>query len=145
MGDEKTLLVLPERKKDMANPLIIPLELKLVAPLITKIVTNFRDPISASERLTVTVRYLGTEESFRSLQYVFRIPHNTISGIIPEVCDALFKVLQPNYLKIPLTNEESVTISNEFLQMWNFPNCIYALDGKHVVMTAPIHFGSVFL
>lgn len=71
-----------------------------MAPLITKQVTRFREPISASERLTVTLRYLATGESYRSLQYVFRIPHNTISGIIPEVCDALYKVLQPNYLKV---------------------------------------------
>lgn len=77
-----------------------------MAPLITKKVTNFRDPISASERLTVTLRYLATGESFRSLQYVFRIPHNTISGIIPEVCDALYKVLQPNYLKV----EENIAL-----------------------------------
>lgn len=75
-------------------------QLELVAPIITKKTTKFREPISASQRLAVTLRFLATGESYRSLQYMFRIPHNTISGIIPEVCDAIYKVLQPDYLKV---------------------------------------------
>lgn len=71
-----------------------------MVPLLTKKVTTFREPISASERLIVTLRYLATGESFRSLQYIFRIPHNTISIIIPDVCDALYRVLSPNFLKV---------------------------------------------
>lgn len=71
-----------------------------MTPFITKQTTKLRQPISPTERLAVTLRYLATGESFRSLQYVFRIPHNTISGIIPEVCDAIYTVLQPKYLKV---------------------------------------------
>ncbi|XP_065363219.1 putative nuclease HARBI1 [Calliphora vicina] len=118
--------------------------LKLVTPLIKKQTTKLRQPISPTERLAVTLRYLATGESFRSLQYVFRIPHNTISGIIPEVCDAIYSVLQPNYLKIPSSEEEWKSVSEKFLQLWNFPNCIGSIDGKHVVMTAPTHSGSVY-
>ncbi|XP_037821853.1 uncharacterized protein LOC119610629, partial [Lucilia sericata] len=78
--------------------------LNLVKPLITKQTTRFREPISATERLAVTLRYLATGESFRSLQFVFRIPFNTISVIVPGVCNAIYNVLQPEYLKVPLTD-----------------------------------------
>ena len=35
------------------------------------------------------VRYLATEQSYKSLMYGFRVPHNNISQIVPEVCQAI--------------------------------------------------------
>ena len=37
--------------------------LSLVGPLISKLATRFRNPISPSERLAVTLRYLATGDS----------------------------------------------------------------------------------
>ncbi|XP_042868677.1 uncharacterized protein LOC122250990 [Penaeus japonicus] len=62
--------------------------LNLVAPLIQKENTQLRDTISAPERLSVTLRYLATGESRRSLAFQFRISHSLITHIIPEVCSA---------------------------------------------------------
>lgn len=50
-----------------------------------------RPSIPAGERLALTLRYLATGENFRSMQYLFRIPPSTISTIIPEVLDAIYK------------------------------------------------------
>lgn len=74
--------------------------LALVSLHIEKKDTVMRKSISASERLILTLRYLATGDNFRSLQYIFRIPHNTISSIIPEVLDAIYKVLVDGYLKV---------------------------------------------
>ena len=35
-------------------------------------------------------------------------------------------------------------IEQQFATRWNFPNCIGALDGKHIVITAPFKSGSLF-
>ena len=35
-------------------------------------------------------------------------------------------------------------VANEFERKWNFPNCIGAMDGKHIVMQAPARSGSYF-
>lgn len=35
-------------------------------------------------------------------------------------------------------------IEEKFREIWNFPNCLGAIDGKHVVMVAPPHSGSIF-
>lgn len=74
--------------------------LELVEPHISKSDTKMRNRISASDRLVLTLRYLATGENFRSLQYLFRISHSTISLIIPEVLDAIYKVLVIDFVKL---------------------------------------------
>lgn len=74
--------------------------LNLVKPHIEKADTVMRASIPASTRLTLTLRYLATGDSFMSLQYLFRIPQPTISTIIPEVVDAIYKVLVDDYIQV---------------------------------------------
>lgn len=48
------------------------------------------------------------------------------------------------HVQSPSTEEEWREVSEGFEQQWNFPNCLGAIDGKHVVMTAPPNSGSVY-
>lgn len=45
--------------------------------------------------------------------------------------------------QIPNTAEEWLHIAEDFWVKWNFPNCIGALDGKHVAMRCPNNTGSL--
>lgn len=74
--------------------------LSLIEPKIRKNDTVMRNSISPGERLAITLRFLGTGESFKSLQYIFRIPQSTISKIVPEVCDAIYHELKKDFLKV---------------------------------------------
>lgn len=74
--------------------------LNLVTPLIMKSDTVMRKAIPAGEKLSVTLRYLATGDTFASLQYMFRIPKNTISNFICEVCEAIYNVLKNDHLKV---------------------------------------------
>lgn len=74
--------------------------LDLISPLIQKKDTVMRKAITPFERLCVTLRFLATGDSYKSLMYLFRIPANTISIIIPEVCDAIYSVLKDEFLKV---------------------------------------------
>lgn len=47
-------------------------------------------------------------------------------------------------LQTPNTAEAWQAVAQDFNDLWQFPNCIGAVDGKHVVMFAPPHAGSIF-
>ncbi|KAL4721558.1 hypothetical protein ACJJTC_007791, partial [Scirpophaga incertulas] len=68
--------------------------LQNISPVISKQDTDFRESIPAKIRLAVTLRYLATGDSYRSLHYTFKISSQLISQIIPEVCQALIDVLK---------------------------------------------------
>ena len=42
------------------------------------------------------------------------------------------------------TTEDWKTIEKQFSNCWNFSNCVGALDGKHILVTAPYNSGSLY-
>ena len=52
--------------------------------------------------------------------------------------------MHDRHLKMPATPEEWNNISRDFQELWNFPHCLGALDGKHVVIQAPKKSGTVY-
>ena len=48
------------------------------------------------------------------------------------------------YLKFPSTHEEWSNITDQFQRCWNFPNCVGAIDGKHIVIQLPANAGSYY-
>ena len=74
--------------------------LRKVTPLIQRQDTNMREAISSSERLSITLRYLATGDSYHSLEYLYRIPVSTLSGLIQETCQAIYDSLKEDYMKV---------------------------------------------
>lgn len=67
----------------------------------------------------------------------------TVSKIVREVCVAIWNHLQPLHLPAP-TKEQWQNIEKGFRERWQFPNCLGALDGKHVLIQAPANSGSTY-
>lgn len=59
-----------------------------------------RFAITAKLRLAITLRFLGTGDSYRSLEYLSRVSRKTISRFVPEVLEAIFESLQMDHLKV---------------------------------------------
>ena len=74
--------------------------LEKIEPIICKEDTQFRETISAGARLEATLRFLATGDSYTSLQYSTRISKQSLSLIIPETCDAIYRVLKDEYLQV---------------------------------------------
>nr|CAH7740880.1 unnamed protein product [Callosobruchus chinensis] len=103
--------------------------------------SNFRKCISPEERLSVTLRFLSTGMAFRSLSFSYRIAHNTIAGVIYETCDAIWKCFNEKHMPFP-TTEMLEKSANDYENLWNFPNCVASIDGKHVRIKCPKKTGS---
>lgn len=68
------------------------------------------------------------------MSYQYLVGYTTAANIIHEVCNAIWKNLQPVVLPNEFTKEKWIDISKEFDEKWDFPHCIGAIDGKHVVI-----------
>ena len=88
-------------------------------------------------------RFLATGDSYKTISFSYRIGKSTIVNIVPEVCEAVWKRLQPIYMAAP-TADDWINIAQGFQDAWQFPHCIGAVDGKHVVIQAPPNTGSAF-
>ena len=68
---------------------------------------------------------------------------STVAQIVKETCEAIWDVLKDSYMPVP---DRKMWLSNSkrFEERWNFPHCIGALDGKHVVIQSPPNSGSLF-
>jgi len=118
--------------------------LSLVQEDITKQRTNYREPISAPERLCLTLRFLASGESQQSLSFGFRVGKSKVSKIIRETCDAIYSALAPLYLKPPKSSEDWLKRAKEFEKMWDLPHVIGAIDGKHIRIKCPSDTGTSF-
>ena len=96
-----------------------------------------RESIEPDERVAVTLRYLATGETFKSLEYAFRISPTCISSIVVETCEAIFAILGPIFCKTPTSKQEWISVAKHFEDRWNFPNGVGEIDGKRILIRQP--------
>ncbi|CAB4030052.1 Hypothetical predicted protein [Paramuricea clavata] len=119
--------------------------LSWIGPLLQRATTKMREPIGPSERLCVCLRYLVTGDAQVTIAASYRISAAVVGRIINETCELLWNTLiEKGYVKHPSTENEWKVIAEEFETCWNFPHCVGAIDGKHVLMQAPGNSGSAY-
>ena len=106
--------------------------------------TWMREPSSVGLKLAVTLRHLGSSDSYPSLQYAFRVARPTINKFVPEVCDAIIREYRDEVLTCPTNPQDWMDKEAVFRRRWNIPHALGALDGKHVAIRCPIRGGSLY-
>ena len=47
-------------------------------------------------------------------------------------------------MSVPESKEKWLSVTKEFEEKWQFPNCVGAIDGKHVPLINPFNSGSTY-
>uniref|UniRef100_A0A8C5PAK4 DDE Tnp4 domain-containing protein n=1 Tax=Leptobrachium leishanense TaxID=445787 RepID=A0A8C5PAK4_9ANUR len=110
---------------------------------LTKRDTNMRAAIPPEEMLVITLRYLASGCSLKDLHYNFRIGRSTAGEIVRKVCQTIWETMKEQCLPTP-THKACVEIAAGFWERANFPNCLGAVDGKHVRIVKPQQSGSLY-
>lgn len=67
---------------------------------------------------------------------------STVRKVVKQTINAIVDVVMP--IAIPkMTKSKWLKVATDFERIWNFPNCVGALDGKHITLFAPNNSGSV--
>ncbi|KAL4084288.1 hypothetical protein QTP88_028113 [Uroleucon formosanum] len=115
--------------------------MSLVENKIMKCDTIMRNALSPELKLEIIMRYLAIGDSYKSLQYLYRVSASSICSFLPAVFDAIYEGLI-EYIQVPKNENEWKKIINGFNSLWNFLNCFGAIDGKHIMIQCPPNTGS---
>ena len=104
----------------------------------------YRRSLDPGLKLAIALRYLASGDSYHSLMYGFRVAHNTISSIVPEVCEAIIEEYGHQVVSCPTTPAEWHAVAQQFKARWQFPHVVGAMDGKHIAIRCPPGGGSLY-
>ncbi|CAH1263847.1 Hypp2785 [Branchiostoma lanceolatum] len=94
--------------------------------------TFMRHSLEPGLKLELTLQHIISGNTYASMKFTWRVPHNTISVIVPQVCGAIIAEYLDQVMVCPSTPNQWHQIADRFLQKWNFPHTWGAIDGKHV-------------
>ena len=77
-----------------------------------------------------------------SLSVHWCVSKASIHHILKEVYSAIINEFCTEQLNLPRTQEEWVHEADEFYRQWDLPNCVGAIDGKHIRIRCPANGGS---
>jgi len=93
--------------------------------------------------IVVLFRYLATGTNFSALHFEFLMGVSSISKIIRETCEIIWRQLHPIEMAPP-TTEQWLDIAAGYFEKSQFPNCVGAVDGKHIRIECPPKSGTLY-
>lgn len=100
------------------------------------------DRIDPRQKLAMTLEYLASGSLQRHIASNYRVSRSAFGNIIDEVCDALCNTLKDQFESC--SKSKWLDIAKDCNAKWNMPNCIGAIDGKHIAIKCSKDAGSLF-
>ena len=100
-----------------------------LGPLIAKQDTPYRIALEPGLKLATTMRHFASGDGDASMKFDFRVPHNTMSVCVHEVCQAIIDEFKDECMQCPTTAAEWRGIYEAFGRRWNVPRACAAFDG----------------
>ena len=82
--------------------------------------------------MAITLCFLATGMSYHSLSYDSRVPHNSISVMVKELCEAIFEEHGDEVMVNPTTPNGWRQLSHKFYAKWNILHACSSIDGKYI-------------
>ena len=111
---------------------------------IQKQYTWFHKPLPPGLKLSTTLRHLASGAKYADMQFAWRVPENTLSVVVQEVCQAICDEYAAEVMTPRTTPMQWGTFADSFMKGWNFPHTYAAIDGKHVAIRKPPKSGTLY-
>ena len=109
-----------------------------LSPALARTDTVMRKCLSVERRVAVALWCLATPTEYCTIVHLFGIAHSTVCEIVHETCCFVVDVLLKEYIKFP-TGNCLTSVVDEFKTKWGVPQCVGAIDGCHVPISALNH------
>nr|CAH7740663.1 unnamed protein product [Callosobruchus chinensis] len=111
-----------------------------------EVIIESRDMYSRQERVKdksdssfMLNKYIECHNSEKSVWVNSIFQEREGAGVIYETCDAILKCFNEKHMPFP-TTEMLEKSANDYENLWNFPNCVASIDGKHHMETGSFPF-----
>jgi hypothetical protein len=94
--------------------------------------------------VAITSRHLASGNTYRNMQYAWRVSYNTISVVVREAMEAINEEYTDIILFCPTPEQGWRDLADQWYQRWNFPHTVGAIDDNHVACKAPLTLAENF-
>ena len=98
---------------------------------------KLRLAIQVNHHVAITLWCLATCTEYYAITHLFGVSRSTVCEIVHETVDAIVRVLQREYIRFPVRDQQRNTV-RDFETTLGFPQCVGAIDGCHIPVHAPV-------
>ena len=106
-----------------------------VGLLITKQDTRFRPALAPDLKLAFTLNHLAEGATYSSMEGPWRVPHNSASIVVREVCEAICQEYLPDVLVTPTTPEAWLKVAEGFEERYVQIVCVFLCYFSRIKLT----------
>ena len=107
-------------------------------PYLRREDTILRPAIPVDKRVACALYALGSTSELRTVANLFGIGKSTAGEILHEFCATIVEFYFNRFITFPSTDTEIADTACDFLREHDYPLCLGAVDGTHIIVKTPL-------